>query len=218
MYSHTEENYIKAIYKLSKAGTTAASTNGIAEVLNTKAASVTDMLRKLAGKGIIHYIKYQGVTLTEEGQRVALQVVRKHRLWEVFLVEKLHFNWDQVHELAEELEHIHSDLLIQRLDQFLGFPQFDPHGDPIPTEDGTIRHQEKRLLSTLELHDTGIVSGVRDTQPLFLQHLDRIGIYLGARLKVTDKAAYDNSLEISIDNKGKLLISKDVSQNIFVTS
>lgn len=217
MYSHTEENYIKAIYRLSKEGTISANTNAIAEILQTKAASVTDMLRKLAAKGIINYVKYQGVTLTPEGQKVALQVVRKHRLWEVFLVEKLQFNWDEVHELAEELEHIHSDRLIQRLDQFLGFPQFDPHGDPIPTEDGVIRHQEKRLLASMEVNDSGIVSGVKDTQPLFLQYLDKIGIYLGARVQVTDKALYDHSLEISIDHESQIRVSRDVSQNIYIT-
>ncbi len=217
MYSYTEENYIKAIYKLSASGTEAVNTNAIAEVLQTKAASVSDMLRKLSAKNIIDYVKYRGVTLTPAGKRHALQIIRKHRLWEVFLVDKLKFNWDEVHEVAEELEHIQSVLLIKRLDEYLNFPKFDPHGDPIPTEEGEINEKLQVLVSELKIKDTGVVIGVKDTQPSFLQYLDKIGIYLGAKIKVLDKAEYDKSLEITIENKKDLRISNEVAKNIFVS-
>lgn len=217
MLSYTEENYIKAIYKLSESGNREVNTNAIAEAVQTKAASVTDMLRKLSSKNIIHYAKYRGVSLTSEGQKIALQIIRKHRLWEVFLVEKLHFNWDEVHEVAEEMEHITSSLLIKRLDEFLGYPRVDPHGDPIPTEEGVISQPVQIVAADLQVNDAGIVSGVKDTQPLFLQHLDKIGIYLGANITVTDKIEYDKSLEIKIESSKSILISHEVARNILVS-
>src|SRR5690606_27948555 len=152
-----------------------------------KAASVTDMLRKLGTKGIANYVKYKGVSLTEEGERIALQIIRKHRLWEVFLVDKLKFSWDEVHEVAEELEHITSELLVKRLDEFLAFPQFDPHGDPIPTESGEMKQKKQKLLAELEVGTVGRVVGVNDSQPLFLQYLDKMGIGLGSSIQVLDK-------------------------------
>ncbi|WP_018478126.1 metal-dependent transcriptional regulator [Pontibacter roseus] len=218
MHSFTEENYIKAIYKLSANGTQDVNTNAIAEALDTKAASVTDMLRKLSKKGIADYVKYKGVTLTAKGEHVALQIIRKHRLWEVFLVEKLKFNWDEVHEVAEELEHIKSDLLIKRLDEFLGYPKFDPHGDPIPSENGEMNVKQQKLLADMEVSEAGIVVGVNDSQPLFLQYLDKMGIYLGAKIKVIDKMPYDNSLEINLENKKNLIVSSEVSRNIFLSA
>ncbi len=218
MHSFTEENYIKAIYKLSGGGQDGVNTNAIAETLNTKAASVTDMLRKLSAKGMVDYVRYKGVSLTEAGERLALQVIRKHRLWEVFLVEKLKFNWDEVHEVAEELEHISSETLTRRLDEFLGYPQFDPHGDPIPSEDGKLKQKPQRLLAEMEISETGQVVGVNDSQPLFLQYLDKMGIFLGARIKVLDKIPYDNSLEINIENKRNLVVSSEVAHNIFLSA
>src|SRR6478752_3743676 len=146
LLSLTEENYLKAIYHLSEDGTIDVSTNAISDALNTKPASVSDMLKKLSQKEVINYIKYQGVSLTPSGRKIALQIIRKHRLWEVFLVEKLKFNWDEVHEIAEQLEHIQSNLLIERLDEFLGFPPFDPHGDPIPNERGEMKAKKHTPL------------------------------------------------------------------------
>jgi DtxR family Mn-dependent transcriptional regulator len=217
MHSYTEENYIKSIYKLSAGGTQAVTTNAIAELLQTKPASVSDMLRKLSTKDIIDYVKYRGVTLTPAGQSKALDIIRKHRLWEVFLVEKLHFHWDEVHEVAEQMEHIKSDLLIRRLDEYLGFPRFDPHGDPIPTEAGELNEKNQVLASALQPNEGGIVIGVKDTQPLFLQYLDKVGIFLGANIQVKDKSDFDRSLEISIENKHTIRISFEVSNNIFVS-
>ena len=218
MHSYTEENYIKTIYKLSGNGSEAVNTNAIAEVLQTKPASVSDMLKKLSNKNIIHYVKYRGVTLTPEGKIKALQIIRKHRLWEVFLVNKLNFSWDEVHEIAEQMEHIQSPLLIKRLDEYLGYPKQDPHGDPIPTENGEIKHFQQRLASELEINESGVVVGVRDSKPSFLQHLNKLGIFLGAHIKVIDKVEYDKSLEVSIDKNKNVLISAEVSKNILVSA
>ncbi|MGB5928452.1 MAG: metal-dependent transcriptional regulator, partial [Cyclobacteriaceae bacterium] len=149
MPSLAEENYLKAIYHLSTEDEGNVSTNAISETLNTKPASVSDMLRKLSGKELVSYRKYQGVSLTPSGRKVALQVIRKHRLWEVFLVDKLNFNWDEVHDVAEQLEHIQSPLLIHQLDEFLGHPAYDPHGDPIPDENGGFPEKEQSPLSEL---------------------------------------------------------------------
>ena len=179
---------------------------------------MTDMLRKLSTKKLVHYIKYRGVSLTEEGNRVALQVVRRHRLWEVFLVEKLKFSWDEVHEVAEELEHVSSPLLTRRLDEFLGHPQFDPHGDPIPSENGVMKLKKQRLLAEMAVDEAGVVVGVNDSQPLFLQYLDKMGIALGTRIKVLDHFAYDNSMEISLEDERQLLVSSEVSRNIFISA
>ena len=217
MLSYTEENYIKTIYKLSEGGTRDVNTNAIAEELQTKAASVSDMLRKLSGKNMIDYVKYRGVSLSPAGQQMALQIIRKHRLWEVFLVEKLDFSWAEVHAVAEELEHINSPLLIQRLDKFLSFPRVDPHGDPIPTEEGIINQPVQVCAADLQVNDAGVVSGVKDTQPLFLEHLDKIGIYRGAKVQVTDKIEYDKSLEINIEDQKIISVSFAVARNILIT-
>ena len=152
MHSFTEENYLKTIYHLSSTNSLVVSTNQIAEITNTKAASVTDMLKKLSEKKLINYIRYQGVTLTESGKNAALNIIRKHRLWKFFLVEKLGFKWDEVHEIAEELEHIKSEVLIQKLEEYLGFPMFDPHGDPIPSAAGEIKKINKLLLAEAALN------------------------------------------------------------------
>jgi DtxR family Mn-dependent transcriptional regulator len=215
--SFAEENYLKAVYHLSDAGLLDVTTNSIAEEMDTKAASVSDMLRRLSEKEMVVYRKYQGVKISEKGKTAALQVIRKHRLWEVFLVEKLKFNWDQVHEIAEQLEHIKSPLLIQRLDDFLGHPKFDPHGDPIPDENGLFKEKPQVPLAEVEVAGDGIVVAVKDTNSMFLQHLDRIGIYLGAKTKVTEKVEFDGSMEILVDGKNKLFISKEVAENVLVT-
>ncbi|GAL86809.1 Mn-dependent transcriptional regulator [Sporocytophaga myxococcoides] len=216
LLSYTEENYLKAIYHLSEDGKFDVSTNAISDALNTKPASVSDMLKKLSQKEVINYIKYQGVSLTPSGLKIALQIIRKHRLWEVFLVEKLNFNWDEVHEIAEQLEHIQSNLLIERLDEFLGFPPFDPHGDPIPNGRGEMKAKKHTPLSETDLHNQGKVIGLKETSPLFLQYLDKAGIYIGAKIKVMDKIEFDGSLEILIDNKKTILVSNEVAKNILI--
>lgn len=220
MPSHTEENYLKSIYKLAEAEpeATGVSTNRIAALLETRAASVTDMLRRLADKGLLAYEKYRGVQLTTEGQRLALLTIRKHRLWEVFLVQQLGFNWDEVHEVAEELEHVQSPLLMRRLDAFLGFPALDPHGDPIPGEDGAMRRPAHRLLADLSTGESGTLAAVKNTSVPFLQYLDKVGLHLGVVVEVLDKVAFDNSLEMRINSERTTLISAEVSRNLFVTA
>jgi DtxR family Mn-dependent transcriptional regulator len=211
----SEENYLKAIYHLSSFEAAEVSTNAIAEMMDTKASSVTDMLKKLAEKELVLYKKYQGVCLTAQGKLMAMMIVRKHRLWEVFLVEKLAFSWDEVHDIAEELEHIKSEQLINRLDDFLGNPTEDPHGDPIPDGKGQIVNVDKVLLSDLKENQSGICVGVKDSSSEFLKYLDRQQIALGSKIKVVDKEAFDLSVTIHIDEKEKV-ISNKIATNLYV--
>jgi DtxR family Mn-dependent transcriptional regulator len=211
-----EENYLKAIYHLSDGGKKGVSTNDVSAEMKTKPASVSDMLRKLGEKEVIEYRKYYGLHITEEGKKLALQTIRKHRLWEVFLVEKLKYSWDEVHEVANDLSHVKSKVLIQRLDEYLGFPKFDPHGDPIPDEYGDVRSRPRLPLNELDLGSTGQIVAVKDSSPAFLRYLDKVGAYIGARIKVMDKTEFDGSVEILVDNKKSIFMSKDVAGNILV--
>lgn len=215
MLTHAEENYLKIIYHLSLTEEAGISTNAIANKMNTKASSVTDMLKKLSEKELINYKKYKGVFITQNGKLTAKMIIRKHRLWEVFLVEKLNFNWDEVHELAEELEHIKSEKLINALDKFLGFPKEDPHGDPIPNANGEIFVREKELLSETQVSKKYMCVGVKDTSSVFLQYLDRQNISLGTSFIVTAIEMFDQSVSIEI-NGNPLTLSKIVAQNLFV--
>jgi len=217
MLSFTEENYLKSIYHLSAGGTKAVSTNEIAEAMNTKAASATDMIKKLSGKNLISYEKYYGVKITRQGKTEALMVVRKHRLWETFLFQKLQFNWDEVHEVAEQLEHIQSALLIEKLDEFLGFPTADPHGHPIPDKNGKISEVRQVPLAEAPLKKKMIICAVKQGSPSFLQYLSKIGVYIGATVSIHEKIEFDSSLEMMIDGKKKVFISRDASQNLLVT-
>lgn len=218
MPSLTEENYLKAIYHLSDGGAKPVLTNDLAEAMKTKPASATDMVKKLALKKFISYEKYYGANLTSKGKSEALIVIRKHRLWETFLVEKLGFAWDEVHEVAEQLEHIQSKSLIQKLDEFLGFPSVDPHGDPIPDRNGKLKEIRQIHLSDLETHGKCVVCTVKDGSPAFLKYLSKIGIYIGAKLNIVDKIDFDGSIEISIDKKKKVFISREVAENLLVTN
>ena len=215
MVTLTEENYIKAIYHLGKQGENNVSTNAIAKEMETKASSVTDMVKKLSEKGYADYKKYQGVTLTKEGKLIAVNIVRKHRLWEVFLSEKLNFSWDEIHDVAEQLEHIKSEKLIKQLDAFLEYPSHDPHGDPIPDENGRIQSIDKILLSQAKVNNICICVGVKDSSSEFLKYLDKHGIALGTELKVTHKEPFDNSITITI-NDSEFIISNIIANNLFV--
>lgn len=217
MTSFTEENYLKAIYHLShsKEGGS-VSTSELAESTQTRAASVSDMLRKLSDKGYINYVKYQGVTLTDEGLKIALKVIRKHRLWEVFLVDKLGFGWDEIHELAEQLEHIESLELTKRLDTFLGSPKFDPHGDPIPDASGKLPVVESIRLSTAPALKQLTIMGVLEDSAPFLQHLDRLDLKLGLKIKIIDQSDFDKSIEVEMDSGIQQRLSHSVAQNILV--
>lgn len=215
MLSKSEENYLKAIFHLSVKTEKGISTNAVAQQLDAKASSVTDMVKKLAEKELVFYKKYQGVTLTLTGEKIAANVIRKHRLWEVLLVEKFNFNWDEVHEVAEQLEHIHSEKLINELDAFLGHPKHDPHGDPIPDKDGNINFLEKELLSVVGVQSKAVCVGVKDTSSDFLRYLDKQGIALGKEITVLEKETFDNSMCIQI-NGNEFTISQQVSNNIYV--
>jgi DtxR family Mn-dependent transcriptional regulator len=214
--SHTEENYLKAIFKLSEQDGSPASTNAISGEISTSAASVTDMVKRLSEKELINYEKYKGVTLTEAGRRIATHLIRKHRLWEAFLVDKLGFTWDEVHEIAEQLEHIKSLALVERLDQFLGFPKFDPHGDPIPDADGNFAFRKQTPLSELSLGEQGVIVGVQDHSTAFLQYLAQKQLVLGTAVKVLERFEYDESLNVEINGSPGQTLSKKVCQNLFV--
>ncbi|MBL4754539.1 MAG: metal-dependent transcriptional regulator [Flavobacteriales bacterium] len=217
MNTQTEENYLKAIYKLFVQDDTAVSTNSIAERLHTKASSVTDMLKKLAEKKLINYAKYQGVSLTEAGEQVALKIIRKHRLWEVFLVDQLKFKWDEVHDIAEQLEHVVSPEMVNRLDKFLDFPKFDPHGDPIPDKNGLFTNRKEFSLADLRKKDQGVIVGVNDSSVAFLQYLEEKNLVLGTEVRLVERFKYDNSMAIELDGKKEITISSKVARNINIS-
>ncbi|GAB4413484.1 MAG: metal-dependent transcriptional regulator [Bacteroidia bacterium] len=214
LHTETEENYLKCILRHAQPGEL-VSTNTIANDLGTTAASVTDMLKKLNDKGYVKYTRYRGVTLTETGKKIALHIVRKHRLWEVFLVEKLGFSWDHVHEVAEQLEHIDSPELIRRIDAFLGYPKFDPHGDPIPSESGEIAERDTILLADLDPGQTARVAGVVRTDPEFLQYLERVGLRLDAEVVMVEHLTFDHAVQVRVGDRVAML-GGAVARNLLV--
>ncbi|MBX9852390.1 MAG: metal-dependent transcriptional regulator [Cytophagaceae bacterium] len=215
MLTFVEENYLKAIYHLSIESNDKVTTNSIAAQIQTTPGSVTEMIKKLSTKKLIKHEKYQGVILTEEGKKVALGIIRKHRLWEVFLVNKLAFAWDEVHEIAEQLEHIQSDKLIEKLDKFLGHPTTDPHGDPIPDVNGKIKQLKKYSISELGIGEGGILIAVKKSNPELLRYLDKLGIVIGEKIKVMDIIEFDGSMQINF-NKKLLIISSEIAKNLLI--
>ncbi|WP_229359467.1 metal-dependent transcriptional regulator [Flectobacillus major] len=214
--SFTEENYLKIIYKLSAETDAEVSTNAVAELTQTKAASVSDMLRKLSEKQLVNYQKYQGVRLTESGRQVALKVIRKHRLWEVFLVDKLGFNWDEVHDIAEQLEHIDSEELVEKLDEFLAYPKFDPHGDPIPDHHGQMPELRYQNLAEIRQGELVLMMGVSEHSSAFLQYLAKCGVNLGSEIKVLEINDFDKSLSVQIAQNIPQFLSHEVAKNLLV--
>ncbi len=215
MYTFSEENYLKAIFHLERSYPSGVSTNALAEEMVTKASSVTDMIKKLSEKKLVNYKKYQGFKLSKLGMETAVSIIRKHRLWEVFLVDKLNFSWDEVHEVAEQLEHIKSEKLTGELDRFLGFPTRDPHGDPIPDAQGNFKVLNKVLLSDLKKGESGIFVGVKDSSTTFLQFLDKRNITLGSEIKIIDKELFDQSVLIQMNGE-ELRVSNLISGNIYI--
>ncbi|MBO9658250.1 MAG: metal-dependent transcriptional regulator [Chitinophagaceae bacterium] len=213
-YSTSEENYIKAIYHLQKEGS--VTTNELAAELQTRPASVTDMMKKLRTKKLVHYEAYKGFKLTVDGRKLALLIIRRHRLWEFFLAEKLKFSWDEVHAVAEDLEHVSSKKLIDKLDEFLGFPRYDPHGDPIPDANGKIEAGKQVCLSDLPVNITAIVCYVSDQSSAMLELLSHKKIGIGTKLEVKKKFSFDQSLEIKLRQQSATNISGDLAKNIFV--
>ncbi|MBT8194877.1 MAG: metal-dependent transcriptional regulator, partial [Bacteroidia bacterium] len=193
-------------------------TNAIADEMSTKSASVTDMVKRLALKKLVFYTPYKGVKLTDKGRKKAVDVVRKHRLWEVFLVDTLKFKWDEVHHIAEELEHVNSKELFNRLDKFLGYPKFDPHGDPIPDAKGKLSSMEMKPLADLGLKDKGVICGVLDDSKTFLQYLEKVKLKLGNKVSLVEKHQFDNSIDVKINNRTSVHISNKIARNILVSS
>lgn len=215
-HSLTEENYLKAIFSIAQKGKQKITITSLALVLQVNAASVVDMLKKLTDKKLINYDKVKGARLTDKGNKVAVTIVRNHRLWEVFLHEKLGYSWDVVHEIAEQLEHIKHEELADRLDQFLGHPEFDPHGDPIPKANGELPKVATTLLSELEAGKSGKVAAVKDTSTAFLQYLQQLSIGIGTKLKVLEKIPFDDSMVIVIGKEDKKSVSKKFTDSLIV--
>lgn len=217
MHSFTEENYLKAIYKLQETNGEIVATSALAQVMGVHAPSVTDMLKRMAGKKLVTYQKSKGFKLTEKGKQVAVGIIRNHRLWEVFLVDKLGFGWDEVHDLAEQLEHIHSEALVNKLDAYLGYPKADPHGDPIPDANGVLPKSKAVLLSSLKDGEQGTFTGVLDHSSPFLNYLDKAGIALGDSLKVKNIEQYDQTFTLRLKGKKEVVVSYKVANSILVS-
>ncbi|HKL02931.1 MAG TPA: metal-dependent transcriptional regulator [Cryomorphaceae bacterium] len=215
MNSQIEENYLKAIYKISQEVNAPVSTSNLAEEMGVQSASVTDMIKKLSNKRLLSYRKYHGVSLSDKGRNEAVRIIRKHRLWETFLVEKLGFGWGEVHDVAEQLEHVRSEQLVDSLDAFLDFPRVDPHGDPIPDKDGVVRKQTNVPLTTLNPGDVGVISAVKHDGKELLDYLDRHNLVLGHKLQVIEKLDFDGSMEVIVSGQ-KQYVSQKISQNILV--
>jgi len=216
--THKEEDYLKSIAMLSNWGEKSVTTNELASVLKTTPAAITDMLKKLSTKGLVKYVKYQGVSLSEKGDGYAKYIIRKQRLWQYFLVNKLKFGLDEVSEVAEQIEHINSTLLIQRLDDHLGNPTYSPFGEPIPNEHGRFLDKSPVSLSKLKEGVTTMISAVKENNPALMQYLHKKGIYIGAQIIMIEIMSFDGSMDISIDNQPKVNISQKVAENILVTA
>jgi DtxR family transcriptional regulator, Mn-dependent transcriptional regulator len=217
VHSFTEENYLKAIFKLQETNGEVVATSALAQVMGVHAPSVTDMLKRMAGKKLVTYQKSKGSKLTEKGKQVAVSIIRKHRLWEVFLVEKLGFGWDEVHDIAEQMEHIQSDALVNKLDSFLNFPEADPHGDPIPDASGNLPKSKAALLSSLKVGEQGTFTGVTDHTPAFLNYLDKAGIALGSNIKVKAIEEFDQTFTIQLNRKKETVISYKVASSLLIS-
>ncbi|MCB0507004.1 MAG: metal-dependent transcriptional regulator [Chitinophagales bacterium] len=214
----TEENYLKYIYQLGEAQSGLVKTNDLAYKLEHSAASVTDMLKKLADKKLLTYTKYYGVSLTKTGLHIAKKVLRKHRLWETFLAKNLKFTWDKIHDIAEQLEHIQSDELTDKMDEYLGFPKFDPHGDPIPDKQGNISIPNVICLADAKLKKQYILQNVNDDSAIFLKYLNKIKLQLNDKIKIIDKEEFDETMEMLINDKMRITISNDAAKNMYVKS
>lgn len=215
MITRSEENYIKAILSINLEKNSIVSTNEIAKILETSAASVTEMIKKLQDKKLVIYEKYKGVKLSKAGRIKAFEILRKHRLWETFLVNKLDFSWGEVHDVAEQLEHIKSEKLTDKLDHFLNYPKFDPHGEPIPTKSGIIPSTKRITLSEMKINSKGIIMGVSLDNKEFLDHLTKISISIGTKIEAIDRIIFDQSMKIKINSKIEH-ISKEIANNILI--
>ncbi len=216
MLSHTEENYLKALLKIALDNNIdGVGTNELATALAVKPATANDMLKKLKEKKLVDYEKYGKINLTPDGRKNALHVIRKHRIWETFLYEKLEFSWEEVHEVAEQLEHIHSEKLIDKLDKLLEYPAFDPHGDPIPNNRGELMIKFKKTLADVAIGTNCKMVAVKDNSSTFLKYVDEVGLILNNEIKIVSKQAYDASTLIEVNGKTSV-VSKKFTENILV--
>ena len=215
MITRSEENYLKTIFSVFMQTQSNVSTNEIANLLETSPASVTEMIKKLQEKNLVIYEKYNGVRLSNDGENKAISIIRKHRLWETFLVRKLDFSWSEVHDVAEQLEHIKSEKLIDKLDQLLNYPKFDPHGDPIPSKKGVFKFQERISISEMDINEVGIIMGVSLDNKDFLDYLTKLKISIGAKVKVIAQIKFDQSMKIEFDSKIEH-VSKEIAENILI--
>jgi DtxR family Mn-dependent transcriptional regulator len=214
MASQQVEDYLKSVYKLQEGGGK-VSTSSLSELLGISAPSVTEMIKKLADEGILTHTPYKGVELTAEGRRKALKILRRHRLWEQFLVQVLKYPWHEIHEEAERLEHITSEKLERRLDEALGYPRKDPHGHAIPTTEGDIERSRSVPLARVEPGETVTVVRVNDANADILQYASKLGIGLNKRIKVKERIDFDGSLRVEISRKDRFVSAK-LAENIFV--
>ena len=215
MITRSEENYLKTIFSVYMQTRSNVSTNEIANLLDTSPASVTEMIKKLQEKNLVIYEKYNGVMLSDDGKKKAINIIRKHRLWETFLVRKLDFSWSEVHDVAEQLEHIKSEKLIDKLDQLLNYPKFDPHGDPIPSKKGVFKFQERISIFEMGINEEGIIMGVSLDNRDFLDHLTKLKISIGTKVKVIEQIKFDQSMKIEFDSKIEH-VSKEIAENILI--
>ena len=215
-YSVSEENYIKAIFHLQEE-VERVNTVQLAQTMKTKPASITDMLKKLKAKKLLDYQPYYGFKLTAEGNKIALGIIRRHRIWEYFLAEKLQFNLHEIHELAEVLEHVSSKKLIDKLDAYLGSPKFDPHGDPIPDLEGKIALDNHVSLAAMEEKTRGRVSRIGNASKKIMELISHQQIKIGSQIIIEKKFEFDESLEITVDRKHKANISQQLAKNIFIS-
>lgn len=217
MLSFTEENYLKALLQITMdaSGSGEAGTNELASMLDVKPATATDMLKKLKEKKLVDYEKYGKIILTVTGKKHALDIVRKHRLWETFLFKKLSFTWDEVHEVAEQLEHIQSQKLIERLDEFLDYPEFDPHGDAIPNAKGEIKITYKKTLADVGEGQFCKMVAVKDNTAGFLKYVVKVGLGINNNIKVISRETYDATITIEVNGK-QTTVSQKFALNIFV--
>lgn len=216
MLSYTEENYLKSLLKIAfESGTNEAGTNELASHLAVKPATVNDMLKKLKEKELVDYKKYGKIRLTNKGKKIALEIIRKHRLWETFLYQKLAFSWDEIHEIAEQLEHVQSAKLVDKLDKFLDYPDFDPHGDPIPNKEGEIKVQHKKTLSEIQVGKSCKMLAVKDNSSPFLQYVVKVGLGINNKITVLSIQDYDSMMVIEVNGQ-QSSVSQKFAENIFV--
>jgi DtxR family transcriptional regulator, Mn-dependent transcriptional regulator len=214
---HSEENYLKTLYKLENGQEKKVKNVSLSKALGLNPATVLEMVRKMNERELVELLADKTIQLTDKGRKRALQIIRKHRLWEVFLVDKLNYKWNEVHDIAEQLEHIESENLIKRLEEFLGFPSIDPHGDPIPDENGKIKKIKTQTLASAPIKKKVTVVSLANSTDEFLKYLDKIGISIGEKLEILEVEDFDKSMTLLL-KKNSIIISDEVANNILVTA